>query len=245
MVKVWRDIAGKRIQQEIPKKQLSKRSLGQLNRWKKAKKLAKIHTKLSKQKVSSQQTFRQLRKLSSDKAIATAKRRGKEFMQRKASKDSYDPERPYYRHFWEKDKQVHEHTDKYGFKFRYIDYPTRWNKIRKHLKQKGDLRVWAVMVVTVIDEAIDVYGDGLTEGGNPIHFAFAGELDSKNPLTYKLLRKAKEGSQLSDDIIEYLEAFKEVAEYNVIESFENRAASSTFEGFVVSMKDIGKTRAKY
>ncbi len=246
IVKVWRSIKGQgRKQLAIPRKELSKRSLGQLSRWKKAKTTANRLTRLSHERVSPQLTFRKLRDLNTDKATSTFARRGKEKLMRKESKTAIDKRRPYFREFWLEEKQIHEHNDKSGFKFRYIDLSRFKRKIVPILKKGKDLRVWAVYVVHLDESEAVAYSQIIYENDTLPYYAFAGELDRANATTYKMLDIAKEGSSEETTILALWREMQDIAVFNIEETFPKGLQAIEFQGFVVSQSDIGKTKPKY
>lgn len=242
----------RRVTETVNTKTLSKRSLGQLNRWKKAKKIAKEIKKLDApkevKKISTRKIFNELKYYKTDKAKATIERRGKEVRVRKQNKEAIDTSRPYFRKWWVEPKDLHEHNDKNGFRWRYIDL-YRYKKILRTLKSKDSIRVWALFWVE-LDEThigkenydgyfLDEYGDVLP------YTPFAGEIDIHGKETKILLHKAKKGSQKEATILDKWQRLYDVAIFNMTEAFGDKVTRMEFQGFIVSQSDIGKTRAKY
>jgi len=242
----------RRVTEEINKSKLSKRSLGQLNRWKKAKKLVKELSKLdapkSIKKVSPRKVFEKLKYYKTDKAKATIERRGKEARVRKANKEATDKTRPYFREYWVEKKDLHEHNDPNGFKWRYIDV-YRYRKILRTLKRQDSVRVWALFWVELDETHIgkeNYDGYFIDEYGYVLPYTpFAGEIDKGASDTKILLHKARKGTSKEATILDKWQRLYDVAIFNMTEAFGNKVTRMEFQGFVVSQKDIGKTRPKY
>lgn len=242
----------RRVTEDVKPSQLSKRSLGQLKRWQNAKKVASQIKRLDApkeiKKISPRKIFNEINYYRTDKAKATIERRGKEARVRKKNKDAYDDKRPYFRNWWIKDKDLHEHTDDSGFQYRFIDLQ-RYRKVLKALKTKSSVRVWALFWLeldwTEVGKEnydgyfIDEYGDVLPYTG------FAGEIDVSDKDTPILLHAAAKGSAKEARINDKWQRLYDVAVFNMTEAFGDQVTGLHFQGFVVSQRDIGKTRAKY
>lgn len=242
----------RRVTEDVPKSQLSKRTLGQLNRWKSAKKAAREISKIDApkqiKKISPRKIFNEIRYFRTDKAKATIERRGKEARTRAKNKDAYDPSRPYFREWWIREKDLHEHSDDSGFQYRFIDR-YRYSKLLQALKKQSSVRVWCLFWLdidwTEVGKEnydgyfIDEYGDVLPYTG------FAGEIDASDPDTKILLHKARKGSSKEAKILDKWQRLYDVAIFNMTEAFGSSVKEMHFQGFVVSQRDIGKTRPKY
>lgn len=254
--KVWSDklqrLVIRRVTEDIPKSQVSKRTLGQLKRWSDAKKQKRQISKLPVPKpikdISVRRIFEDIKYYKTDKARATIKRRGKEMQQRQKSKSAVDLDRPYYRKFWVVEKDIHEHDDAAGFKFRYIDQ-YRWNKIRRLLKSGRDVRLFAVFWLDIDWGSFgkeDYDGYFINDDLEVLpYFGRAGELRHDDPDTYKRMHKARAGSAKEKLILEEWQRNLDLAIFNMTEAFGDNIITMEFQGFAVSTSDIGKTRAKY